>query len=204
MSLHPRRRKTVPGAHTGIALFMAAMLLSGLTGFALRSAHAAETPALSAGCAALNAPGYDTTGTSNFAGTGTFLAGERVVVVAVPATGVPTTFDFYVDWNVAKSAAVPGTVNWDVPASGPFTLFWSVDTGEAAWTVSCGTPGQDPTPTPTTEPTATPTATPVPSSCVPRGNENAEQASQNGKEHSCLAKDNTFNVKSEKKPGKSK
>jgi hypothetical protein len=181
------------------------MLLSGLTGFALRSAHAADTPALSVGCAALNAPGYDSTGTSNFAGTGAFLAGERVVVAAVPATGMPTAFDIYVDWVVAKSAPVPGTATWVVPADGQYTLYWSTNTGEAAWTVSCGAPGQDPTPTPTTEPTATPTATPAPSSCVPRGNENAERASQNGKEHSCLPKDNAFGTSSGKsKPGKSK
>jgi hypothetical protein len=202
MPLHPHRRTSVPGARTGIALFMAALLLSGLTGFALRSAHAAETPALSAGCTALNAPGYDNTGTSTFAGTATFLAGETVVVAATPATGAPTAFDIYVDWAVAQSAGVPGTATWVVPANGDYTLYWSANVDEAAWTVSCEAPGQDPTPTP--EPTATPTATPAPSSCVPRGNENAERASQNGKENSCLSKDKTFNATSGKKPGKSK
>ena len=206
MPLRPRRRIPVPGARTGFALFMAALLLSGLTGFALRSASAADTPALSAGCTALNSPQYETMGTSSFAGTSTFLAGERVKVAAgAPTTGASTAFDVMVDWNVAQSAAVPGTATWVVPADGPFTLYWSVNDGEATWTVSCEAPGQDPTPTPTTEPTATATPTPAPSSCVPRGNENAEQASQNGKEHSCLAKDNAFGTASNKhKPGKSK
>src|SRR6478609_5695965 len=122
MPLRPRRRMPVPGARTGFALFMAALLLSGLTGFALRSASAADTPALSAGCTALNSSQYDTKGTSSFAGTSTFLAGERVKVAAgAPTTGAPTAFDVMVDWNVAQSAAVPGTATWVVPADGPFT-----------------------------------------------------------------------------------
>ena len=206
MPLRPRRRIPVPGARTGFALFMAALLLSGLTGFAMRSAKAADTPALSAGCTALNSPQYDTMSTNVFAGTGRFLAGERVKVTAgAPTTGVPTAFDIDVDWTLAVSAAVPGTATWVAPADGDYILSWTVNSGEATWTVSCEAPGQDPTPTPTSEPTATATPTPAPSSCVPRGNENAEQASQNGKEHSCLAKDNAFGTASNKhKPGKSK
>ncbi len=204
MPLRLRRRMSVPGARTGIALFMAALLLSGLTGFALRSADAADTPALSAGCTALNGSAYDVTGASGYAGSITLLAGERVVVTAgAPMTESPTAFEIAVDWNAAQSAAVPGTATWVVPADGSYILYWSVDNGGATWTVSCEAPGQDPTPTPTIVPTAT--ATPAPSSCVPRGNENAEQASQNGKEHSCLEKDKTFGAASNThKPGKSK
>ncbi len=203
MPLHPHRRVSVPGARTGIALFMAALLLSGLTGFALRSAHAAETPALSAGCTALNAPENDGKYTSRLPGDGQFLAGERVVVAAAaPTTDSPTSFDIWVGWDLAVTTAFPGTASWVVPTAGTYNVWWTVDAGEATWNVSCEAPGQDPTPTP--EPTATPTATPAPSSCVPRGNENAERASQNGKENSCLSKDKTFNATSGKKPGKSK
>jgi hypothetical protein len=181
-----RHRYSRPSVRTGFILFIAMLLLSGAAGFALRPVRAAETPAtLSAGCIELNRATYDVQATGTFAGTFAFLAGERIVLTAgAPPTGAPTAFQFELDFTAVRSASYPGTLTYVVPVDGIMTVSWTALGGDPTWAVSCQEPGTDPTPTPTPEPTAT--AVPTASACVPRGNENAERASQNGKEHSCL------------------
>jgi hypothetical protein len=181
-----RHRYSSPGVRTGFVLSVAILLFAAVAGFALSPARAAETPApLSAGCTELNRATYDVQTTGTFAGTFAFLAGERIVLTAgAPATGAPTGVQFELSFTAVQSASYPGTLTYVVPADGTMTVSWTALGGDPTWAVSCQEPGSDPAPTPTPEPTAT--SVPTASACVPRGNENAERASQNGKEHSCL------------------
>jgi hypothetical protein len=202
MARNLRHRSFGAGARTGFVLFIATLLLSGAAGFALRPARAADTPAvaLSAGCTGLNDPFYDGRSAGANAGTGSFLAGERISVAAGdPSSGAPQSFTVYVNFMDTVIKTFPGTFTFTVPTDGSYNIFWGIDTGtDATWSVSCREPGQDSTPTPTPEPTAT--AVPSTDTCVARGNENAERASQNGKEHSCLDQSKTSTLSN--KPGK--
>jgi hypothetical protein len=191
MARNLRHRSLGPAARTGFVLLIATLLLSGAAGFALSPARAAETPAaLSTGCAGLNDPFYDLRTSGSYAGIGDYLAGERISIAAGdPSSGAPQSFTVYVNSDT-HTTAIPAAFTFTVPMDGKYELFWSIDTGfDATWSVSCQAPGQDPTPTPTPEPTMTPV--PSTGNCVARGNENAERASQNGKEHSCLDQSKT-------------
>lgn len=116
------------------AIFIAAVMVPVAT-----PAGAAVPASPSLGCDRVNDPSRD--GFYNGSGvTGSFLAGERITVTASPPTalGPATIVELRVNNVQVDAAPFPATVSYTFPEDAiTAAVGWSVDPGDATFTVSC-------------------------------------------------------------------
>ena len=73
-----------------------------------------------------------------------FVAGEQITITAVPPARVDTdtTITLRSGVTVVDIASFPGTLEYTIPTSGPYSFDWFAD-ANVTWAISCSSPDPD-------------------------------------------------------------
>lgn len=121
--------------HAVLSLLVTCVLLVALT--VSSSSAAAQTQP--SGCQSLNDPLYDSLSIGTTVSPLNYVAGQQIVVMASPPFefGAPEVLTLSVNDEPVASASYPATVNYTIPADGSYSVNWTTEVANVAWTVSC-------------------------------------------------------------------
>lgn len=128
----------------GSLVVFALIFMSGVISVSPAIAQSSST-----GCALINAAFWDAHVAGGYPISDDYNAGDQITVTANPPTSVntPTIMRLIVNSVIIDTTAFPGTLSYTFPADTTTTVGWTLDNGNADWTVSCS-PGVAPPPPP--------------------------------------------------------